>query len=185
MSSWQTVASVDKPLTTTTDKNGTAPSPCRDDHDPHDDNNDQQRPPDMVTTEIAHKNDYDGRGNHPDLEQLSLILTLRNGVLQSVTPNRLLPFKTEYVVGTMMLMVCTPDVDEDADVANMDARARATAEHFRGKQRRFKFQFQFHLKERPPPGEVYMGVESDVVVVVVVRTTDPQPRRGRAQTVVA
>ena len=105
----------------------------------------------MVTTKIAHKNDYDGQGNHPDLEQLSLILTLQNGVLQRVTPSRLLPFETEYVVGTMMLMVCTPDVDEDADIANMNAQAHAAAEHFRGKQRRFEFQFQFRLKEWPPP----------------------------------
>ena len=59
----------------------------------------------------------------------------------------------------MMLMVCTPDFDKDAKVANMDARARAAAEHFHNKQRRFKFQFQFHLKERPPSSEVYIDVE--------------------------
>ena len=68
-------------------------------------------------------------------------------------------YSTWTKVGATMLMVRTPDVDEDAVVASMDARARAAEEHFCGKQRRFEFQFQFRLKERPPPGEVYMGVE--------------------------
>ena len=60
-----------------------------------------------------------------------------------------------------MHMVCTAKSDKDVVVASMDAWARAAAEHFCGKQRRFEFQFQFRLKERPPPGEVYMGVEFD------------------------
>ena len=60
-----------------------------------------------------------------------------------------------------MLMVRTPNVDEDAVFASMDARTRAAEEHFCGKQRRFEFQFQFCLKERPPPGKVYMGMDFD------------------------
>ena len=73
MLSWQTAASVDEPLMTTADENRTAPSPRCDDHDPHNEDNNQQQPPNLVITEIAHKNNYNRKGNHPDLEQLLLI----------------------------------------------------------------------------------------------------------------
>jgi hypothetical protein len=103
--------------------------------------------------------------NHPGLDPFYMI-ELASGArifpntsgnkCTSATPSYF-QLDTEYFSGQMVLLIRTPDVD-DEDAVKGNALNDLAVQYFRAKQRRFEFRFQVKLK-RIPKGRVYFAVE--------------------------
>ena len=94
---------------------------------------------------------------HPALDPYYVIDTTAGArVFPNATQN-LFPLDTDYFVGHMLVLIRTPDTDDDQAVKGSLENETAVT-YFRNKQRRFEFQFQVKLK-KVPTGRVYFACE--------------------------
>jgi Protein of unknown function (DUF1769) len=91
---------------------------------------------------------------HPALDPFFMMENQRRVSCNDV--NHPFILDTEYFTGCMVVLIRTPDVDDDQQ-PSVSGNA-AAARYFEGKQRRFEFQFQLQLKKLPT-GRVYFACE--------------------------
>jgi hypothetical protein len=103
--------------------------------------------------------------NHPALDPFYVIelasgarvFANTSGNTCASTTTSYFELDTEYFSGQMVILIRTPDVD-DEDAVKGNALNDLAVKYFRGKQRRFEFRYQVKLK-RIPKGRVYFSVE--------------------------
>ena len=105
---------------------------------------------------------------HPSLNPFYVINTTDGNRAFPNSVEDMFPLETDYFTGKMLVLIRTPDVDDDL-AAKGTAGNQPAVTYFRGRQRRFDFQFQLTLK-KVPKGRVYFAVElSDSVKMGMIQ----------------
>lgn len=94
---------------------------------------------------------------HPELDPYFVIDTTAGARVFPNATHNLFPLDTDYFIGHMLVLIRTPDTDDDQAVKG-SLENEKTVKYFRNKQRRFEFQFQVRLK-KVPKGRVYFACE--------------------------
>ena len=95
-------------------------------------------------------------GQHPALKTVCVIDCDKH---ERIIPNsHVAVLSNDCFEGRVMLLMRTPDVDDELDTTHLGSTPRRISKFFKGKKRRFEFQFQIRLK-RVPTGPLFLGCE--------------------------
>ena len=102
-------------------------------------------------------------GHHPELHKMCVIDTATN---ERIIPNGApVPIENDLLVGHVMLLIRTPDVDSPSTTKPSLPKALQVSQYMRGRQRRWEFQFQFRLK-KIPTGPLFLACEGEAPVKI-------------------
>ena len=113
----------------------------------------------IVVPVMTPENAFDGQ--HKALEKVSVV-DVSTGM--EIVPNsQPMKLNNDCFTGSVMLLIRTPDVDDDKEVKPTGETPLRVSEYMKQYKRRFEFQFQIKLKKLPT-GPLFLGCEVENMV---------------------